>query len=276
MKTLNLTPSFEPLGKGIRYESFTFSGGEPHIKLKESVQDEDITITIRIKNFNDLGALFVAKNALSLGGAARISLFLPYFPGARQDRVMVAGEPLTVKVYADLINAQKFNHVTIFDPHSDVAPALIDNVKVITNLTLVKKSIAHLSDYLLIAPDAGALKKIYHIANEIPGSQVIECGKIRDLNNGNLSGTKIFTENLNGKDCLIVDDICDGGMTFLSLAKSLREKNAGKLYLTISHGIFSKGVRELCEHFEKIFTTDSFYTGKDEKVCVVPLAELVL
>ena len=57
-----------------------------------------------------------------------INLFLPYFPGARQDRVMVAGESLTVKVYANLINDLKLNKVTIFDPHSDVTPALLEKV----------------------------------------------------------------------------------------------------------------------------------------------------
>jgi len=74
---------------------------------------------------------------------------------------------------------------------------------------------------------------------------------------------------------LIVDDICDGGGTFLGLAKELKSKNAGKLYLAISHGIFSKGFESLAKDFQKIFTTDSFKTIENKAVVQINLEELL-
>jgi ribose-phosphate pyrophosphokinase len=87
---------------------------------------------------------------------------------------------------------------------------------------------------------------------------VVECSKSRDVKTGKLTGFKVYAEDLEGKDCLIVDDICDGGGTFIGLAGELKKKNAGNLYLAVTHGIFSKGFEELEKCFDKIFTTDSF------------------
>jgi len=73
-----------------------------------------------------------------------------------------------------------------------------------------------------------------------------------------------------------VDDICDGGGTFIGLAKALKQKNAGNLYLAVSHGIFSKGFNELNKHFTKIFTTDSFKTINESNVEQLKLEQIIL
>lgn len=261
---LNLDKSFTPYGteNNIDYSFFTFSGGEPHIKIISELENvSEVTITHRIQSFNDMGTLLLTTNALKNMGIAKLHVVLPYFPAARQDRLMVSGEPLSVKVYADIINAQNFESVTVFDPHSEVTHALVNNCRVIDNHTFIERVTQQLSDdLLLISPDGGALKKIYKVAAYLQNYEVIECSKSRNVKTGQLTGFKVYTDNLQGKDCLIVDDICDGGGTFLGLAKELKAKNAGNLYLAVSHGIFSKGFDELEKHFTKIFTTDSFKT----------------
>jgi ribose-phosphate pyrophosphokinase len=89
-----------------------------------------------------------------------------------------------------------------------------------------------------------------------------------------LEGFRVYEDDLQGKDCLIVDDICDGGGTFIGLAKELKKHNAGNLYLSVSHGIFSKGLKELNQYFTNIFTTDSFKTI-DEGVEQIELKGLI-
>lgn len=261
MKTLNLDTNFNPFpeSESIKFEAFTFSGGEPHIKIRPDFDTtKPVTISHRLNSFNDLGLLCVAVDALKRMGVKEINAFIPYFPAARQDRVMVAGEPLSVKVYADIINALQLSKVSVFDPHSEVTPALLNNCEVIPNHAFIKKVIEDIgNDTLLISPDGGALKKIYKVSEYLGGVEVVECAKSRDVKTGKLSGFKVYTDDLEGKDCLIVDDICDGGATFIGLAEELKKKNAGKLYLAVSHGIFSKGLENLTPHFTKIFTTDS-------------------
>ncbi|MFT7899589.1 ribose-phosphate diphosphokinase [Tenacibaculum ascidiaceicola] len=276
---LNLDKNFTPYGtkNSIDYNFFTFSGGEPHIKIISEFENvTEVTITHRIQSFNDIGTLLLATNALKNMGIKKLHVVLPYFPAARQDRLMVSGEPLSVKVYADIINAQNYESVTIFDPHSEVTPALLNNCKVVDNHKFIKQVTQQLSDDLiLISPDGGALKKIYKVAAHLQNYEVVECSKSRNVKTGQLTGFKVYTDNLQGKDCLIVDDICDGGGTFLGLAKKLKAKNAGNLYLAVSHGIFSKGFEELEKYFTKIFTTDSFKTTENKNCIQIELGKLL-
>jgi len=256
---LHLSDSFRPIeGKQIAHESFFFSGGEPHIKITDSVDSDKVTITQRLNSFNDLGLLLVAVDALRRLGVKQLELFIPYFPAARQDRVMVKGEALTLKVYTDIINKLDTENVTIFDPHSDVTGALLNNCTIINNHTFIEKLVSQLpEDLILVSPDAGSLKKIYKLASHLKDYDVLECGKVRDVTSGALTGFNVPQQDLAGRSCLIVDDICDGGGTFLGLAKELKKQNTGDLYLAVSHGIFSKGSKALLENFKSIFTTDS-------------------
>ncbi|SNR16150.1 ribose-phosphate diphosphokinase [Tenacibaculum jejuense] len=262
----NLDSTFQPLGENqVTFKSFTFSGGEPHIKISSDLTNvEKVTITTRVTSFNDMGLLLCAVDAIKRCGVKMIDLFIPYFPGARQDRVMISGEPLTVKVYADLLNSLNLNEITVFDPHSEVTPAVLNDCKVVTNYKFIEKVIEKIgSEVLLISPDGGALKKIYKVSEYLGGVAVVECSKKRNVTNGKLEGFKVYEEDLGGENCLIVDDICDGGGTFMGLADELKKKNAGDLYLAVSHGIFSKGIEHLREKFTKVFTTDSFKDVED-------------
>lgn len=259
---LNLDPDFQPTDhlEEISFESFTFSGGEPHIKITSKVPSEtNVVVTHRIRSFNDFGLFLLAIDALRRMEVKSIEAIMPYFPAARQDRVMVPGEPLSVKVYAEMINNLKLDKVTVFDPHSEVVPALLDNCHAISNHAFIEKIVTNLpKDLLLVSPDGGALKKIYKLAAHLQHYEVLECSKSRDVKTGALSGFQVYSDDLHGRPCLIVDDICDGGGTFLGLAGELKKKNSGPLYLAVSHGIFNKGYDRLLAEFDKIYTTNSF------------------
>jgi ribose-phosphate pyrophosphokinase len=265
---LNLDPNFNPFqGNVIEFQNFTFSGGEPHIKINPNF---DLTLPVyvshRLNSFNDLGLLCMAVDALKRMDAALHTLYIPYFPAARQDRLMIKGEPLSVKVYADIINSFGFKKVLVFDAHSEVTPAVLNKCEVITNHEMIKNIIQKIGkEVRLISPDGGALKKIYKVSEYLGGVEVVECSKSRDVKTGKLTGFKVYTDDLQVKDCLIVDDICDGGATFKGLAQELKNKNAGKLYLAVSHGIFSKGFEDL-NIFEKIFTSNSVREIENEQV----------
>ncbi|SDD57516.1 ribose-phosphate diphosphokinase [Pedobacter soli] len=276
---INLDKNFSPFGteNAVQFQSFVFAGGEPHIKIGSNFDPASVVqLTHRINSFNDLGLICTTVDALKRMGVKTIKLFIPYFPAARQDRVMVPGEPLTVKVYADIINALGLDNVTVFDPHSEVTPALLNNCTVITNHVFIQEVVAQIGEGVrLISPDGGALKKIYKVSEFLGGAEVVECSKSRDVKTGKLSGFKVYADDLKGTDCLIVDDICDGGGTFIGLAEELKNKNAGKLYLAISHGIFSKGFNELAKYFDQIFTTDSIKEIEEAGVTQIKLQDIL-
>jgi ribose-phosphate pyrophosphokinase len=278
MMILNLDGNFKPIqGDEIQFESFTFSGGEPHIKINPLFdKTQGVTITHRINSFNDMGMLCLAVDALQRMGVRLDTLFIPYFPSARQDRVMINGEPLSVKVYADIINNFHFEKVIVFDVHSEVTPAVVNKCEVIPNHRFIQRVIQEIGgNPVLISPDGGALKKIYKVSEFLGGMEVVECSKSRDVKTGKLQGFKVYTDDLHQRDCLIVDDICDGGGTFIGLAEELKNKNAYRLFLAVSHGIFSKGFEDL-KCFDRIFTTDSVKNISNENLMQFKLsAELM-
>ncbi len=276
---LNLDSTFRPVaGPEIAAERKIFSGGEPHIRIITEVPaGTAVTITHRLNSFEALGMLCLAVDALQRMDVVISKLIIPYFPAARQDRVMVPGESLSVKVYADIINRMCIQKVVVFDPHSEVTPALLDRVVAVPNHAFVAKVLEHITAPVqLVAPDGGALKKIYKLSEYLGGINVVECSKRRDVKTGKLSGFEVFAEeDLKGKDFLVVDDICDGGGTFLGLAQQLRKHQVGRLFLAVSHGIFSHGVEELAQYYEKIFTTDSFRDISHEKVVQIALKDIL-
>lgn len=256
---LNLDREFRPWAEEeVGFESFVFPGGEPHIKIYGDLAGKPVNVTHRINSFNDLGMLCMAVDALSRMKAVLDTLFIPYFPAARQDRLMIKGEPLSVQVYANIINSFVFKKVLVLDAHSEVAPALVNNCEVIPNHGFVKEAIDHIGKpVVLVSTDGGALKKIYKLSEYLGGMPVVECGKTRDVSNGKLSGFRVYADSLAGAHCLVVDDICDGGGTFIGLAEALKDKGAGQLYLVVSHGIFSKGINVLAGSYDHIYTTNS-------------------
>jgi ribose-phosphate pyrophosphokinase len=167
------------------------------------------------------------------------------------------------------------------DPHSDVLEACLNNFKkkntnklidfVLKDYFINAKgvSIIDYSKLLLLSPDAGALKKIYGVAEYMGYERdIIVASKYRNLKTGKVEKTIVpMSPNDADKDIFIIDDICDGGRTFIEAAKSIEEirklsssvrpEEYGKNYLIVTHGIFSAGLLELSKWFERIYTTNS-------------------
>jgi ribose-phosphate pyrophosphokinase len=115
-----------PEQQGELFKHFEFGSGENHLQILAPSSNR-VEIMFRYSGDQSMIQLLLMTDALRRQGAAEIDLYIPYFPGARQDRVCNQGEPLSAKVYADLINQQRYRKVFVFDPHSDVVVALLDN-----------------------------------------------------------------------------------------------------------------------------------------------------
>jgi ribose-phosphate pyrophosphokinase len=267
-----------PEQSAISHKAMIFPDGQPHIKI--NVQQAEaldkkapLRIFTRLNNANDLLMALLVKNTLDYLEFEHVELHVSYLLAARMDRVMLDGEPFSLKVVSGLINQGQFKKVLIFDPHSEVSTALIDRSYAVTNHLYVRDA---LNDYVgmhsgetvcLVSPDAGALKKIHKVAQFLGIGNVVECMKERDVRTGALTNFKAMTEGLHGQTCFIIDDICDGGGTFAGTAKMLKEKGAAKVILIVSHGIFSRG--PVIEHVDDIYTTDSY--KKVEGVHCLPI-----
>lgn len=202
------------------------------------------------------------KSVMPLEFKPELTLTLKYIPYARQDRRVNAGESHALKVFTEQLNALKFEQVLVVDPHSDVATALIDNVSVITQDRVIRPLLKTGDFKFVIAPDAGAAKKIYKSTKGLP-VEVLVCEKTRDAN-GNITSLHIpatkFTED---DKFIVIDDICDGGATFLALAQQLNvPKNQVSLFVT--HGIFSRGVDALLGSYGEVISHNLMCNESDK------------
>ncbi|MEK7434437.1 MAG: ribose-phosphate pyrophosphokinase-like domain-containing protein, partial [Cyanobacteriota bacterium] len=111
MIIINLDKDFKPYGEGIEFKAFNFpSNCEVHIKLPE-IKESKVKLTTRIQSSDNLIMLLMATDALKRCGVKEIEVLIPYLPYARQDRVMVKGEPLSIKVISDMLNLQGYSKV---------------------------------------------------------------------------------------------------------------------------------------------------------------------
>jgi ribose-phosphate pyrophosphokinase len=276
MNHIALSSISENNGRLNKYEPiefFSFPGGERHVRLPRGVQPprdcvgryespRDWTIEARVYTPADIMDLMLVTDALrrAIPAASTLRLVLPYVPYARQDRVAVEGEPLSAAVFCNLINALAFDEVEIWDPHSDVTPALLKNVRIRSTKELMqitfraKAGLALLRECAFVAPDAGARKRVSALAQAF-NNEVVFADKKRDPVTGKLSGAQVQGD-VPAKPLLVVDDICDGGGTFIELARVLREKTDQPLYLYVTHGLFTKGLEPLKACYAGVFSAN--------------------
>lgn len=245
---------YTPAGD-LAFKTFTFSDGQPHIKVETHDLDfREVTIEVALRDCASLVLVLLAASVLRGMGYSSINLDVRYLLGARMDRALDVFQPFTLEVIARMINSAGFSRVRILDVHSEVALRLIrhaENVLPVAALWSVRQALKHPT---IVCPDKGAMARVEQLCGSWP---TIYCSKVRDAQTGELKGfhadIKLCYDH---SDVLIVDDICDGGGTFVGLAKELRSKGAKKVYLFVTHGIFSKGPH--LEGIDHIYATDSY------------------
>lgn len=251
----------------VPYEKFVFPGGEIQVRLTDLNEINNwrpyaFVIHADLRSADEIMELFLVTDAVRREfNTPEIGLVLPYVPYARQDRVCYPGESNASLVFASLINEMGYYRVEIWDPHSSVVAKAINNVEVVEAADLLFNNTYIPPEHrqVICAPDKGARKRAQKVVDLCHG-KLITADKIRDPSNGKIAGIHLpDTGDLNRANVTIVDDICDGGRTFIELAKVLSEKhNAGQIVLAVTHGIFSAGFAPLNDWINHIYVANCF------------------
>lgn len=244
----------------LTYKLSQFPDGQQQVKIyHEDLSDVEVIIKSRLNSFRDLEVICCAVASVKELYCDNIQLNVPYFLGARSDRKFEEGSNNYLKhVICPIINSLELNNVHVLDPHSDVLEACLDNFDRDENYTFVEWALEDIksNNFVIVSPDAGALKKIYKVAEHIAYTgEIYTCSKERDTD-GKLTKTVVPNIPLD-KDIVIIDDICDGGRTFNNIIAAMDFVRTGKNYLLVTHGIFSAGFTELSRYFDFIYTTNS-------------------
>lgn len=235
-----------------RLEFFQFPGGELHLRAGSEGAPPSLAVVVGTDP-KDLLKLALWADYVRVHDLTPRA-FVPYLPAARADR----GAPFGAKVYADFINVAGLSEIVVFDPHSEVGPALVNKVRVVTptrvilDTVLSQKRVGEFAG--VIAPDEGAVGRAKAVA-DAAGLPLYRAKKQRDFDTGKILGLTVDALPDEGK-LLVVDDICDGGGTFKLLAAKTNLPPE-RLELWVSHGIFSGTAHELQDHYSTIWTTNS-------------------
>ena len=243
-----------PEESNIRYKIIKFPDGEPHLVFEEELDRKDpINITCRICNSTDLFILMQIGDILQRHEITIRTLDIKYLMSSRIDRVISFNESYSLKIVSKIINSLKAKHVFLTEAHSDKTELLINNC--INHTQSFDKYLP--KEYAPVAPDKGAAKRRHF------KTLCLFCTKERDLNTGKLSNFKIQNPEIlkieKSDHFVVIDDLCDGGGTFVGIAKELRKLDSKrKLSIYVTHMVNPKGIQTLSENYDEVYFTNSY------------------
>lgn len=260
-------------GQHISY--FTFPGGELQVQLPEFIKSERVVIKWKPKNAADVMLLLLTVDALRRANISDIDLEVLYLPYARQDRVCAPGEAFSLSVICKILDSLNVSTIRLWDVHNAeltlylFKDTYIYHTKAVDIFSRFKIfDDFDMSNLALCTPDQGAVQRVMDIVNTFELAMPVHIKKNRCPESGKILGMKynVYNRNIDTYNVMIVDDICDGGATFIKAAKLLKDNGAENLYLYVTHGIFSKGLDHLLLHYKHIIChhvldDDRFHTN---------------
>jgi len=256
MQILNL---INPEKSKIFYEIIHFPDGETHIKLGEINRKDSVQVKCRIRNGEELFIIAQVGDILNRQGI-EWGLDIYYLMSMRMDRVISFNESFSLKVVTDIINNLNPLYVFLHHVHSTVSfrkfSPYIRNVQDLDSqyfTNLIKGS-----EYQICFPDKGAYQRYFrHITYPVLLGE-----KVRNVNTGKIESIIISNPDDYNKDLkkvLIIDDLCDGGGTFVGIAEALRKIDPDvNLTIDVFHMVNRKGIDNLSRAFDKVFFTNSY------------------
>lgn len=259
-----------------------FSCGEHYVKYEESVRGKDVYIVqTGTRNPNeDIMELFLMCQAAKLSFAKTVHVIVPHFPYSRQDRVTEPREPISAKILAHLLEEAGADHVIVLDLHSDQIqgffsiPADALSARPIFRAYFQKKNLPH---PVVVAPDVGGAKRAKKFADVI-GAELAILHKSRPSHQQ--AEIQEVVGDIEGKTCILFDDIIDTAGTLLSAKKALLERGAHKdIYAVATHAVFSgPAIERLREaDFAEVVATDSIPNDPSvlPSLTILPIAPLL-
>ena len=257
----------KPLGKAVVTK---FSDGEISVNILESVRGQDIYVIQSTNNpVNDnLMELLIMIDALKRASAGRINAVIPYYGYARQDRKAKARDPITAKLVADLIVASGADRVLTMDLHANQIQGYF-NIPVdhLVGMPILAKHLIeeHMEDLVVVSPDHGSVTRARNLA------QMLNCPiAIIDKRRPEPNKSEIMNiiGNIDGKNCIIIDDMIDTAGTICNAANAIKALGAKSVRAAATHAILSGPAVERLEAsaIEELVLLDTVPLPEEKKL----------
>lgn len=257
-----------PLGK-IKVEHF--ADGEILVEPQESVRGRSVFIVQSTCNpvTERLMEVLVCIDACKRASAGEINVIMPYYGYARQDRKAKPRQPITAKLVADLLQVAGADRVVVFDLHATQIQGFfdipIDDLTAVPMLGQYFKEKNLPSDKLVVvSPDHGGVTRARRLA-DILDAPIAIIDKRRPK--PNMVEAQNVIGDVNGKICIVVDDICDTAGSLVAGCQILKDHGASEIYTGITHGVFSSDAIEKIENspIKEMVITDTIPMSEEQK-----------
>lgn len=262
-----------------------FANGEIYCEIEKNVRGADVFIiqsTCAPVN-EHLMELLITVDALKRASANSITAVVPHYGYSRQDRKSAPRTPITAKLVADMMTIAGCSRVVTMDLHAGQIQGFFnipfDNIfasPVI--LEYINKNLDR-SNLITVSPDAGGVERVRHYAKKL-GAELALIDKRRT--GPNVAEAMNVIGDVNGKDCIIIDDIIDTAGTLVEATRALRKNGAKRIYAAATHPVFSNpAIQRIaeCEELEAIIVTDTIPLSEEakklDKIKVVTTADIL-
>ena len=256
-----------------------FADGEILIEPGESVRGKHVFIiqsTCGPVNEN-LMEVLIALDAVRRASAKEVTCIIPYFGYARQDRKAKPRQPITSRLVADLLQAAGADRVVCVDLHATQIQGFFkiptDNLTAMDLLAQYFRK-KHLKDVVIVSPDHGGATRARTLGDNINNAPIAIVDKRRQK--PNVAEAMNLVGDVEGKDCIIVDDLVDTGGSLLGCIKILKDHGAKDIYCACTHGVFSNNALERIAQSEiKEFVVTNTIELTDEQIAKVPNLKVI-
>ena len=262
-----------------------FANGEIFCEIESHVRGADVFVIQSTSSpVNDnLMELLIMIDALKRASAASITAVIPFYGYARQDRKASPRTPISAKLVADIVTVAGATRVVTMDLHAGQIQGFFnipfDNIYASPVLLQYIKKELFTENSVFISPDAGGVERVRFYAKKLN----TEIAMIDKRRTGiNIAQAMNVIGNVEGKECIIIDDMIDTAGTLVEACKALKKNGATKIYACSTHGVFSdpaiKRISE-CTELDRVIVTDTIQMSEAAKECdkikVLPTAELL-
>jgi ribose-phosphate pyrophosphokinase len=264
-----------------------FASGEIYFRAKESVRGADVfVVQTHYDPVNEaVMEQLVMLDAMKRASAKRITAVIPYYGYSRQDKKAISREPISAKLVADLLSTAGADRVVSVDLHSGQIQGYFDSpfdhltaLPILSNYFQGELGL-HGDDLVVVAPDAGRIKTAEKL-REYLHADLAFLYKRRSRKEAHKIEEMTVVGEVDGRPCVIVDDMIDTASTVSEGTKVLAQMGAGPIYVGATHGIFSGKARQLLEEapIEQVVVTNTVPIPEErqfDKLKVLSIAPLI-
>ncbi len=270
----------------IETTAYDFANGEIYVRFTESVRGCDVFV---LQSHTDpinkwLVEQLLMVDALKRASAKRITVVMPFYPYARQDKKHRGREPISARLIADLFKTAGADRLMSIDLHTSQEQGFfdgpVDHLWAMPVLIDYVKTRVDPDNVAVVSPDAGRIRVAEKWANKLGGCPLAFVHKTRDINSPNKAVANRVVGDVKGRQCVLVDDMIDTGGTIAQASKILLDNGASEVIIAATHGILSYPAVERLENCgaKEVIVTDTLPIidkKRFENLTILPIAPLL-